>query len=285
MRPDSLPLVHAYRDAGPMLGNVTRWRPRRVFCTARRNHADTPGVEYVVKFQQGREGAAALISEVICHGLLQACRVATLEAALVSVGERFAASYEGTDVPYAVLPGLHFGTVRRNDVLPGPPVDAASLTEPAEFVRLWVMDSWFMNIDRDVYGNMLLVPGRDRNWHVVAADQSDCFEGAAFLANGSYATTATQRGPAPDCGMLAWAVRQAGVDTLRAAADSVRAACDLLPVVCRRVPGPWWADAGVEQAVLIGCLEERGRRIEDIVDVRMWEGLGHAIEGGHLLDL
>src|SRR5437899_2088703 len=54
------------------MSRVTRWKPRRVFCTEDPNHRDEPGVEHVVKFRQGKVGTAALISEVLCGGLLDA---------------------------------------------------------------------------------------------------------------------------------------------------------------------------------------------------------------------
>ncbi len=43
--------VHAYRDNGWM-SRLTRWKPRRVYCTDDANHRDEPGVEHVVKFRE-----------------------------------------------------------------------------------------------------------------------------------------------------------------------------------------------------------------------------------------
>ena len=76
--------VYAYRDNGWM-SRLTRWKPRRVYCTEDANHRDEPGIEHVVKFRQGKIGAAALISEVVCGGLLAAGGVPALDGRLVSV--------------------------------------------------------------------------------------------------------------------------------------------------------------------------------------------------------
>jgi hypothetical protein len=74
-----LPVVYAYRDVGVLLEG-TRWEPRRVSCTQTADHADAPGTEYVVKYRRpGRLGAAAVISEVVCHSLLRALQIRTLE--------------------------------------------------------------------------------------------------------------------------------------------------------------------------------------------------------------
>jgi hypothetical protein len=99
--------VYAYRDNGPM-SLLTRWKPRRVYCTGQADHADAPGVEHVVKFRQGKVGTAALISEILGTQLLAAGGVRVLDSRLVLASEAFAESYKGkTDIPYAVEPGLH----------------------------------------------------------------------------------------------------------------------------------------------------------------------------------
>lgn len=105
--------VYAYRDNGWM-SRLTRWKPRRVYCTEDANHRDEPGIEHVVKFRQGKIGAAALISEVLCGGLLAAGGVPALDVRLVAVSPQFAASCATkTEIPYVIQAGLHFGTVLR----------------------------------------------------------------------------------------------------------------------------------------------------------------------------
>src|SRR5882757_4077741 len=69
--------VYAYRDVQSM--GPTRWVPRKIFCTARADHADAPGEAFVVKFCQGRDGAAAMISELICGGLFRAAGIEVLD--------------------------------------------------------------------------------------------------------------------------------------------------------------------------------------------------------------
>ena len=114
--------VYAYRDNGWM-SRLTRWKPRRVYCTEDANHRDEPGIEHVVKFRQGKIGAAALISEVVCGGLLAAGGVPAPRRSAGFSEAQFAASCATkTEIPYAIEAGLHFGTVLRTDVENGPPL-------------------------------------------------------------------------------------------------------------------------------------------------------------------
>src|SRR5262245_8762317 len=117
---------------------LTRWKPRRIFCTTQADHSDEPGVEHVVKFRQGPVGTAALISEVLGTGLLAAGGVRVLDRRFVMVSEGFGGSYRGkTDVTYPVQPGWHYGTVLRHDVENGPPMAVSDLADPQELLTLW----------------------------------------------------------------------------------------------------------------------------------------------------
>ena len=180
--------VHAYRDNGWM-SRLTRWKPRRVYCAEDANHRDEPGIEHVVKFRQGKIGAAALISEVLCGGLLAAGGVPALDGRLVAVSPHFAASCATkTEIPYVIQAGLHFGTVLRPDVENGPPFRIDDLADPQELVDLWAFDSWLCNIDRELEGNILLALSPDGRFRLVAADQSDCLGGSGRFADGSWIT-------------------------------------------------------------------------------------------------
>jgi hypothetical protein len=166
---------------------VTRWKPRRVFCTEQPNPPEGPGVEHVVKFRQGKAGTGALTSEVVCGWLLKAGSVPVLDGRLVHASDRFAASCKTkAEIPYPIEAGLHFGTVWRPDLQAGPPLRIEDLASPQELVDLWVFDSWFCTTDRSVYGNILLSHAGGGKYHLVAADQSDGFGGARRLADGSW---------------------------------------------------------------------------------------------------
>ena len=107
-------------------------------------------------------GAAALISEVVSHALLERPQLRTLSVALVHVNAAVARLYANRRlVDYEVLEGQHFGTVYRPDLEPADPrtwtpVFWESLANPAELAALWAADSWLMNLDRAVSGNILL---------------------------------------------------------------------------------------------------------------------------------
>ena len=217
-----------------------------------------------------------------------AAGVPTVDPALVHVSDAMAASYRGTmDLGYRVEPGLHFGSKRLHDVVPGPgcPLRLDNLADPQELVDIWVMDSWVMNYDRTVYGNLLMVPTEGGRWRLVAVDHSDCFGGAGRLADG---TTPYHDGfrSADSCDFLVGAIGEAGgARAVRKSIDRVRIAARKLSTVVRWVPAQWWAEAGVAPESAARHLLERAGRIEDIVKVRQWEGLNDATKGGHVLDL
>ncbi len=98
----------AYLDIGSM-ADYTRWKPRQVFCTEQPDHQDTPGELHVVKYRQGKAGACALISEVVCGQLLRLADIPAVEGRLVFASDDFAARYQSIpDVPYRVEPGWAF---------------------------------------------------------------------------------------------------------------------------------------------------------------------------------
>ncbi len=87
-----LPRVFAYRDHEPTI-DLARWKPHKVYCTLRADHADQPGVLFVVKFCQGRRGAAAMVSEVVCRALLSYGGLSVLEAFTVFASPNFSYSW------------------------------------------------------------------------------------------------------------------------------------------------------------------------------------------------
>lgn len=151
-----LPRVYAYRDHGPIM-EAARWKPRKVYCTQEPDHSDQPGVLCVVKLCQGLEGAAAMISEVVCRGIFQSGGIRVLDAKLVHASENFASSWRSTPgMPFEICAGLYFGTTHRGDVIAGPPPAFADVREPQEIVDIWVFDSWVCNLDRTTEGNLLM---------------------------------------------------------------------------------------------------------------------------------
>jgi len=56
---------------------------------------------------------------------------------------------------------------------------------PARLLHLWVLDTWFNNIDRELHGNTLLEVARGQ-FDLIAADQSDCFCGAKIADDYPY---------------------------------------------------------------------------------------------------
>jgi len=276
--------VYAYRDNGWM-SRVTRWKPRRVYCTEEENHRDEPGVEHVVKFRQGKVGTAALISEILSGSLLQAGGLSVLEGRLVSVSSRFAASCATkTEIPYAIEAGLHFGTLLRFDVENGPPLRIDHLAEPQELVDLWAFDSWLCNIDRELEGNTLLTLAPDGRFHLIAADQSDCLGGSGRFADGSWSKVIASPAPAPTLPFCQRAIFDSGgAPAISRSVAKVQEAASQLGAAIAAVPDVWWRETGIDPARVQAELETRSRRIPDILNIRQWENLLNDIQGGHLL--
>jgi len=283
--PAPLPTVHAYRDEGPVLRDLTRWRPRLVRCTQSQDHSDQPGTRHVVKYAQGQTGTAALISEVVCHALLSAAGCTTLDAVLVCASSQFAAAHENTDVLYEIVPGIHFGTVLLDDVQPGPPPSLDHLADATELIDIWVMDTWLMNIDRSVMGNLLMRPGSSGKWDLIPADQSDCFGGATYFQDGTFVAMARTNGPAESWQpLLNQAILAHGARSVEDAIGKVRTAAECVKSACGAVPHQWWEQAGIEPAQVQRCLMDRARNIGKIVDLSRLEGLENATRGGQIIE-
>jgi hypothetical protein len=124
------------------MGELTRWKPRQVFCTEQADHQDAPGELHVVKYRQGKVGTCALISEVLCGQLLTLAGIPTVEGRFVFASSDYAARHKAIPgIPYLVEPGWHFGSPFITGH-PGPPKKLALLASPQEVVNLWVSDTW-----------------------------------------------------------------------------------------------------------------------------------------------
>lgn len=276
--------VYAYRDDGWM-ADLTRWKPRRVHCTQRPDHSDRPGVLHAVKYRQGKEGTAALISEVLCNKLLRAGGVLVLDARLVHVSPEFAASYvTKTEIPYTINVGLHFGTVLRGDVGDGPPPSINTVADPRDILDIWAFDSWLCNTDRNTHGNLLLALDRSGKFRLIAADQSDCFGGAGRLADGGWQTRLAGSNRAETVDFWDAAILQAGgASALRDSVEKVRRAWGVIDEAIGAVPPGWWNCASVDASLIKRALDDRLRRLPDILNIEQWEGLNNEFRQGRLL--
>ena len=280
-----LPTVYAYLDEGIILEG-TRWEPRRVFCTTQPEHADSPGYLFSLKYRRGAAGTAAAISEVVCHCLLRALGVDTLEAALIRVGSRMALSYaQASGIGYAVCQGLHFGTKLIPDPMPGPPEEAVwgLLLDSAELIRIWAADCWLMNLDRAVYGNILMAADLQGRLRLLAADQSDCFLGSGALADGSCFLRSANFGPAPYVPLLELerSIFEHGPGPLEDMAQRIRGAVGSLQQAVNAVPEEWWVDVCASPQDVVRCLAQRANRIHVILEIDKWREMSDATRGGY----
>jgi len=267
-----LPTVFAYRDDGPQ-AEMTRWKPRRVFCTLEADHRDAPGTLYVVKFASGQAGAAALISETVSTRLFALAGCGTLTPAIVRASEGFAASFNRkSDYPGPISHGDYYGTLHRDDVEAGPPPGYDDLAQPLELLRLWVLDSWLCNIDREIEGNILLTLATKGRFHLIAADQSDCFCGASVFCSSGFRNAMKNRGPAPSVSFLPYVIfKHGGPNVIRKTAAEVRGILPRLPEILGLIPESWWQRSGLTPKIVYEALVARANRLEDILNPSQWE--------------
>jgi hypothetical protein len=265
-------VLHAYRDDGPM-SVKTRWRPRRVFCTLASDHGDQPGQLFVVKFQQGQSGAAALVSEIVCTTLLSRAGFQTLDWRLVQASSGFANSCNVTsNFPYPIREGVHFGTLLRDDVEAGPPLSYDDLAKPRDIIDLWVMDTWLGNIDRDVDGNTLLKVTASGKFQVIASDQSDCFCGASTFSSSDFERIYAGSGTARSVAFLANVIFQSGGSG--AITEGIRRARGCVPQVgevFELVPNELWVNSGLNHRTIQRAMQARAERLEQILRPDQWE--------------
>lgn len=289
---EPLPVVHAYRDMGTVWDVETRWTPRKVECTESSDHASSPRAVYVVKFRRrapadmGPLAAAMCISEVISAAIMQQTGFRCLSPALVYGSREFAASCAGdAGFGYEIAEGYHFGTRFRCDVSPGPPPALDILAQPDEILRLWVLDCWLMNRDRDVDGNVLLELATKDKWSLVAADHSDCFMGAADFSSGRCFQLAGDFKSVKYLDFFEEVVLREGTGAMRETIDAVARCTGDLQGVMQRVPEQWWVEAGIDPDGAEECLRTRADRLAVICELEKWEGIRDAVSGGQQLDL
>ena len=76
-----------------------------------------------------------------------------------------------------------------------------------------------------------------------------------------------------------------GGKALRKALDRADKAAKKLDAALARVPEAWWHEAHLDADSIKNELDRRYGRLEDIIDLKQWEGLKNATQRGTLLDL
>ena len=265
-------LVHAYRDDGPM-SVLTKWKPRKVECTKTAEHSDIPGEMFVVKYASSKEGSACAISELVCTQLLAGIGLRTLEPSIVRVSQGFAASCNfKSDFPYAIKEGDHYGTQLVTRVADGPPTALDDLNDPWQLVLLWVADTWIGNIDRERQGNTLLSLASGGRFHLIAADQSDCFGGTSNFVDGQFSARFAKQGKAPAPKPLVAAIaKSGGRSAVAEAVRRVRNATDQVSAALSSVPAQWWRESGISPGFVLSALMARAEGLDSIIKPSEWE--------------
>lgn len=156
------------------------------------------------------------------------------------------------------------------------------LAESQELLDIWAFDSWFCNIDRKTDGNTLLALAAGGKFHLIAADQSDCFGGAGRFADGTWRKVLNEDRPAETLDCLDAAILECGVQGLHLAIEKTRTAFRSVDAAMDAVPQLWWQLAKIDRRAVRAALDQRMRRMETILNVKHWEGLGDVKGQGHL---
>jgi hypothetical protein len=267
-----LPRVYAYRDERSM--GPTRWSPRLTVCTLTENHNDLPGKLYVAKFCQGAHGAAAMISEVVCRELFRAGGLHVLDAVVVEASETFAGSWNKTNEgEKPIVAGSYFGTAYVPDPYGGSVDSLEQVESPQHLALIWLLDCLVCNIDREIRGNLMLLPrGPSLKLRVLPADNSDCFCGSLAFSNGQWRDLMRRRGPASGILVLPAIAAIGGEIGLRIAMQTVRAALDSIGGSFDQVPPEWWVAASIQPEQVEETLWERMDALPELINVAQWTG-------------
>lgn len=271
-----LSTVYAYIDKHPVIKAITRWQPRRVSCRTKPDTTKEKGKEYVLKYRRGTAAsAAANISELLTFLLMRELKLRTLQAVFVEVSPKLALSYNRqANLSYTIDAGLHFGTVYEGDTDPGPPTEWEQMADPQQLIEMWVADCWLMNIDRAVEGNIRLAVNEQGMFDLIAADNSDCFLGAARLADGSCFQECNKQGAVSYDELhnfVQRAICEAGCQRLNGMIKRIQQVAVLLPQAVELVPTVWWLQAGVNPDSVVRCLKERADGLRTLINVSHWE--------------
>ena len=212
-----------------------------------------------------------MISEVVCRRLFEAAGILVLDAVIVDASESFARSWNKVEMPFRIEAGEYFGTLYLEDVLAGPASDADSLNDLREIVLIWVVDALVCNLDRNVWGNVLLKPlGRSGKLRLIAADQSDCFCGSGVFADGSWRTR-MQRERAIGPKLLIEAVAATGGQAgILKAIEVTAQALQAIGSAFDQVPADWWAKASIGPGEIEEVLSNRIRALPNLLDIEKW---------------
>jgi hypothetical protein len=220
------------------------------------------------------------ISELLAALAFKAVDFKCLEPVIVFASDDFARLCADNDAfDYNIAAGYHFGTLFRHDLESGPPTTVEQLADPLEVLRLWVLDCWLMNIDRDQHGNVMLEPAQKGKWSLVASDNSECFYGSGYFQTGDYLRRAEQSEKVKYLDCFEPIVQNHGVDSLKTTIEAAKKCAVDFRSITECVPAEWWDRSGVEPEKLEQCMRSRADRLSNICEVRKWEELANATRG------
>jgi hypothetical protein len=104
------------------------------------------------------------------------------------------------------------------------------------------------------------------------------------LADGSWKEKLADDRPAESVDFLDQLIYDEGAEVVKIAIAKVRTACSRLKDILQSVPASWWGQ--VPELVpreLRLSLEARAKRLEQILNLKHWEGMDHATSGGQIL--
>jgi hypothetical protein len=144
-----------------------------------------------------------------------------------------------------------------------------------QIIDLWVSDTLVGNIDRTVFGNVLMVPRGKNKFIFIAADQSDCFCGSGPFSDGTWQERLRVR-PSSDCVYIPDAIGAGGgARVVRTSIEKTRLALTRISVGFEDVPRAWWEAAQVEPNSIERELWRRHEALPEILRLREWGDLNY----------
>ena len=256
---------------------TTRWTPRKIKCVDI-NNVDNKSELYVVKLRRRngndiyRKASAMCISEVVATSLINEFGIKTPEPALIYISDESAQYYSTIQLEYSVLEGYHYGTKYIENLLPyiG---DENDCLNPMDIVKIWILDSWLANIDRNVRGNLMYLPVNDKV-EILAMDQSDCFAGAGTFCDGNILNIPESKIPIGKHELVIRLISSdAGISIMGETIEKIinLSKSSVLDECVALAHEQWWEESGIDSRKVISFLRERANNLNEICDYEDWK--------------
>jgi hypothetical protein len=186
----------------------------------------------------------------------------------------FASSWNKTnESERPIVAGSYFGTVYIPEAYGGSIDSIEQVESPQHLALIWLFDCLVCNIDREVRGNLMLLPkGTSNRLRVLPSDNSDCFCGSLMFSNGQWRDLMRTRRAASGILVPQAIASVGGAIGLRIALQTVRTALGSIGGGFDQVPQEWWVASGIRPEHIEETLWERMEALPELINVAQWGG-------------